>query len=668
MNYKIYFSILSLCLFFSCTSEYRQDENKPTIFDRQTYYLKLKNLLIEDLAPRDSTQSEILSLVNDSLKNQLFFDISYHYYQSKDSLKFRFWNAHSFKLSNTLRDSAKLAESNWDLASFFYQQNVSDSSYFYYNEAYNLYEGIGYFSQSGSMLLNMALIQKDIKDYVGSEVTTIAAIKRIKPLHLHRQLYNGYNLLGVLNNELKEYDKALNFHEKALIYEEKFNNSVLKATSFNNIGVIYKNKKDYKKSLEYFRNAISIDSIRIKNSRLFAMLLDNSAYSRFKLRDTIGLENDFLEALKIRDSIDHKAGMITNHLHLGEYFLFQGDTLKASKQIQVAKALSEEFHSYGDLMEALLFQAKIDISNSSHYYTRYIGLSDSLQIEERAIRNKFARIRFETDEFIAENEILTQKNFWIITGATSSFILFLLIYIIKIEKNKNYQLSLKQKQQIANEEIYNLLIDSQNKLDEGKEKEKKRISKELHDGILSKFFGVRLNLELLNASLDIESIEKREKYVNELKQLENEIRTVSHQLNDEMFTNENSFITILEELLNSQKDLGSFEYTLNSRTNIVWDDISNKIKINIYRIIQEALHNINKYSEAKIVEITFVAKNNNLNIVIQDNGLGFDTKVTSEGIGHKNMKSRIKELGGEIEITSSNLGTTINMDIPLHKN
>jgi len=107
------------------------------------------------------------------------------------------------------------------------------------------------------------------------------------------------------------------------------------------------------------------------------------------------------------------------------------------------------------------------------------------------------------------------------------------------------------------------LIDSQNKLNEGRDKEKKRISKELHDGILSKFFGVRLNLELLNNSINNESIKQREKYINELKNLENEIRTVSHQLNDEMFSSENSFKTIIEELLSSQRDLSSYRSNLN---------------------------------------------------------------------------------------------------------
>lgn len=662
---KNYFSILIIILtIWSCNKQNpSQEDSNLKVLKKYNEY---RSGFFESPDKRDSLNLIILGLENDTLKNNLIFEISYYYYQEKDSSKFRFWNNKTKELSFKLKDSAKIAESYWDLASFFYHKNLFDSSYFNYNKAYFFYESSGDKYQSSRMLLNLANIQKNIKDYVGSEITTVAAIKSLKPLKKYSQLYSAYNNLGIVNNELKEYDKALEFHQKAIDYEREFGSNVLKASSFNNIGVVYSNKKEYEKSLEYFAKALSIDSVYIKNPSLYAMLLDNSAYSRFKLNDSIDLEDEFLNALKIRDSIDHKAGIITNHLHLGEYYLSRKDTLRALKQIKNAKSLSEEYNSYGDLLKSLIFLSKIDPQNSEQYYTSYISLSDSLQNEERAIRNKFARIRFETDEFIAENENLAQKNFWIITGSTSVLILFLLLYVIKIEKDRNRKLLLVQKQQLANEEIYNLLLDSQNKLEEGKEKEKKRISKELHDGILSKFFGVRLNLELLNDSLSIESISEREKYIHELKLLENEIRNVSHQLNDNMFSNENSFKTITQELLISQKDFGKFKYILDFNTTIVWDEVSSKIKINVYRILQEAIHNINKYSEASLVEIMFTKLNNKLKVRVKDDGVGFDTNLTSDGIGHLNMKSRIRDLNGEIQFKSSNSGTEIIMYIPLN--
>jgi len=667
VNHQTFFSILLVVLFFACTTENSHNKINPTILAKQTSYLELKKLIIEDVGLTDSIQVKILSLVNDSLKNHLMFDIS-SVYKSKDSTNFRFWNNQTFELSEKLNDSSKLAESNWDLASFFYQQNVSDSSYFYYNKAYNLYERIGYSAQSGSVLLNMALIQKDIKDFVGSEVTAISAIKKLEPLQLNALLYNGYNLLGVLNNELKEYDKALSFHQKALSYEEKFNNSVLKATSFNNIGVIYRNKKNYKKSLEYFRKAISIDSIYLQNSRLFAMLLENSAYSRFKLNDTIGLENDFLYALKIRDSIDHKAGMITNHLHLGEYYLKQSDTIKALDQIQIAKSLSEEYHNYGDLLESLLFLAKIIPAKSKQYYSKYIGLNDSLQNQERLIQNKFARIRFETDEFIAQNEQLNFQKRWIILGSSGLVFIIISVFVIIIQRKKNKELVLIQQQLKSNEEIYNLLIDSQIKIEEGREMEKNRISQELHDGVSSQLYAIRLNLESLNNKSDPASLIKRERFLEVMRKLEVEIRTITHDLKMNFFSSNIGFSKILEDLVKEQENIGKFKGNIIVDEEFKWDELTSKVKINLYRIIQEALHNINKYAEAKKVEVIFIRKDENVFLTIKDDGKGFDAKTNTTGIGINNMKSRIKDLNGQFTLKTGENGTSIEINVPKLRN
>jgi signal transduction histidine kinase len=513
----------------------------------------------------------------------------------------------------------------------------------------------------------MAKMQNNIKDYLGSEISTINALQTLIPLKKHKQIYSAYNNLGIIYNELGEFEQSLEFHKKALETERNLNGELLKASSYNNIGVVYLNMNQYELSIEYFKMAIKIDSLYSKNTVLYAMLVDNMAYSRLKLKDTLKLENDFFRALRIRDSIDHKAGVIINHLHLGEYFLYKQDTIKALKQIQMAKSLSEKYHSNGDLMESLLFLAKIDTNNSEHYYSTYISLSDSLHNEERAIRNKFTRIRFETNEFIAENEQLNFQNRWIILGFSGLVFIIISVFVIIFQRKKNKELVLIQQQLKSNEEIYNLLIDSQNKLDEGKEEEKKRISKELHDGVLSKFFGVRLNLELLNNGITNESIAQRENYTNELKQLENEIRTVSHQLNEDMFSTENSFKTIVEELINSQKIFDSFQCKLDLDKNIVWDDISSKIKINVYRIIQEALHNIIKHSVANLVELIFIKENKSLKVEMKDDGVGFNTNANSNGIGLGNMRLRVKDIGGEIQIKSSNSGTEIIMYIPYQK-
>ena len=73
-----------------------------------------------------------------------------------------------------------------------------------------------------------------------------------------------------------------------------------------------------------------------------------------------------------------------------------------------------------------------------------------------------------------------------------------MIYIILAQRAKNKELKFAKQQQETNEEIYNLMLSQQDKVDEARALEKKRISEELHDGILGRLFGTRLSLDSLN--------------------------------------------------------------------------------------------------------------------------------------------------------------------------
>ena len=88
--------------------------------------------------------------------------------------------------------------------------------------------------------------------------------------------------------------------------------------------------------------------------------------------------------------------------------------------------------------------------------------------------------------------------------------------------------------------------------------------------------------------------------------------------------------------------------------------------MHLYRIFQESLQNIHKYANAKNIDATITKRDNQIYVVIKDDGVGFDVKKTREGIGLKNMQSRIRTVQGNIEVQSSKgKGTQINLVIPL---
>ncbi|MEZ4780719.1 MAG: histidine kinase [Flavobacteriaceae bacterium] len=163
-------------------------------------------------------------------------------------------------------------------------------------------------------------------------------------------------------------------------------------------------------------------------------------------------------------------------------------------------------------------------SKGIEYFNEHIRLSDSLLKNERQARDKFTRIEFETDQIIAEKEQISKERLIFLLSSIGILIGAILIYIIISQRAKNKQLRFNQMQQEANEEIYNLMIAQQGKIEEGRAVEKKRISKELHDGILGKLFGTRLNLDTLNLLATPEAIKSRERYISGLKSIEEEIR------------------------------------------------------------------------------------------------------------------------------------------------
>jgi len=99
---------------------------------------------------------------------------------------------------------------------------------------------------------------------------------------------------------------------------------------------------------------------------------------------------------------------------------------------------------------------------------------------------------------------------------------------------------------------------------------------------------------------------------------------------------------------------------------IINESLSDELKLNIYRIIQEQTNNILKYAEAKNVNISVNEKDNKINIIVEDNGKGFNVSNRRTGIGISNMINRIESYNGQIEIKSSEgNGCKIFVSIPV---
>jgi signal transduction histidine kinase len=657
----------------SCTQKKTVSKNEEIQKDSLEFFFSLANdfdLSIDQRQQYIQKASTIVYLQNnDSVYRSNLFKIANRYYNLDRFEDYKITVKLILKKSKLQQDTRNVAKGNVYLGDYYLLKERADSAFYYYNEAENKYVELNDTYNVALTMLNKATLQYTESDFLGAEMAIFKVLKIIKNKNFNDILYNSYNLLGQIYNELEDYNNSIEYHNKALgSIDDNFMKSFAqpKATSFNNIGAVYQNKKDFRKSKKYFEKGLLERNIIKDKPALFAMLLNNLAYSKLKLNEKEGLPQLFFQSLRIRDSLQITTGIIASKINISEYFLSKKDTLKALQFAKEALYLSKKANNSRSILNSLKQLSLVDPKNTAYYSKEYIAVSERRQKSDRAIGNKFSRIEYETEEVIEKNDYLTTKNRNLLYGLISFGVVALLLYLVLNQRNRNKVLLYKQRQQKANEDIYNLMISQQSTIDLGRVKEKKRVAQELHDGVLGRIFGLRINLDTLNQFDDSNAIEKRNEYLVELRNIEQDLREISHDLSRENKELINNFVVILHNLLEEQRKTFSTNLHASIDNAIDWDAISNSIKINIYRIVQESLQNINKYAHANSIHVKCLKNEDQLILEIIDDGIGFNTIKAKKGIGLQNIRSRALDCNGTAIINSIiSKGTHITITIHL---
>jgi len=663
-------------LVLGCTNKNKQNENVnlDSSEDSLSTYLSLANDENLPLTYKQKYNQKAFDIINaqkdDSLKKVNLFKVANRYYNMNDWDSYKNVSKIVLEKSIISKDSASMAKSYTYLGDYYRSQAVSDSAFLNYFKAEKIFLGINDEINIAKTYLTKADLQLSEGDFFESEITVFKALKILKEKkHVSNLLYDSYNLLGILYNEREEYDKALEFHNRALlILEDKSipSDIQLKSTSLNNIGFVYLNMHNFKQAQIYFKKGLDQENLFSGNTVLYAMLLDNLAYAKFKSKEFTGLPLQFYDALKIRDSLKLESGIILNKIHLSEYYAFKKDTLKAIQFSKQALNLSRTSNKSRNTLDALKQIAIVDPENASRYTREYIKINEKLQREERKMGEKFSRIEYETNEIKDQNSNLQEKNKTLVYVFSICTLVGLFFYVYKTQQAKNRELLFKQQQQIANEDIYNLMISQQNDIEHTRIKEKKKVAQELHDGVLGRMFGIRISLDSLDKVDEAEAAPKRRKYLTELKNIEEDIREISHDLNREKSELINNFVLILNKLFENQQNTYDSKLVTLVDSQIKWDLVSNAVKINLYRIIQEAFQNCNKYAKANTITVEFKSEINYLILSIFDDGVGFNTKKTKSGIGLHNIQYRAAECKGSVSIKSGKgEGTLLVVKVPI---
>lgn len=316
--------------------------------------------------------------------------------------------------------------------------------------------------------------------------------------------------------------------------------------------------------------------------------------------------------------------------------------------------------------------------NSLKYETRLFDKNSSKTIQK-------LRAQYSLDEkerVVKQLTAINEKNKWInilsvtlIVLALITIVLLLIRYrsrqrihegMLQIAKLKQQETELtvelqKAKLEEREREFQALVHEAQQRKVqyylEGLEVERNRLAKELHDNVSNELLAIKMKIA--------DGTSSREEVLDTLQALQTEVRGISHDLMPPVFKYA-SLSEILQDYVCQRNQSGQTELTLVLEPEEGFDHLSQKVALEIYRIVQEATGNALKHAQATHIKIILVREGNRIKLTIADNGKGFELQTGKSGIGLVIIKERVENLKGVLTLSSvPGKGTDVIVEIDL---
>lgn len=279
-------------------------------------------------------------------------------------------------------------------------------------------------------------------------------------------------------------------------------------------------------------------------------------------------------------------------------------------------------------------------------------------------------VELETREKKNANLLLRQEKWWLLSALVVSFLLIITGYFAYAGRQAQSKMQLQQKEvqamklekQLKEQEMLGIDL-----MIEGQEKERQRIANDLHDDLGAQLAAMKIKLESMEKQLAAESEPKQ--LLHETTSLLNEayqkVRSMAHA--------RHAGINAQDGLLPAVRNFAS-KVSVANRLSIQVEEhgmdtrLENSLEITLFRIIQELITNVIKHAQASEVIIHLIQHETSINVMVEDNGTGFDIATIQPGetMGLYSIQKRIENLGGQVTIDSiPQKGTTVIIDIPL---
>jgi two-component system, NarL family, sensor kinase len=527
-----------------------------------------------------------------------------------------------------------LVESLNDFGVYYYRRGSLEQAMKYYNCAALVAEK---FSLPGAANanINIAGVLLCLNQYDKAFLYLDKAEVIVRKNNDYRVLQHIMENKGAAYNERKQFDKSKVYYEKGLDLAFKHNLSeTLKCLSLSNLGNEYLHLNMPEKALPYLLKIQTLNKAKISPFDMnYADATLGSAYMTLK-----------------------------NYPQASFYY---NKALKTGEQINDGVFLFNLYESLSDL-----YTATNNPKQALVFYRKRTELKDSLENEKIIENTNQLEVKYRTaekDKAIAQQQLMLtrsnaeikEKNFWIWGIATCSIFVSILFFA-------SYR-SYKHRQYLQETTIINMQqeqkIGQLAAIMNGEEKERKRIARELHDGVGGLLSAAKMNFNVFYQDYETSPIFKNGMQL--LDDAYNDLRQTAHNLLPEIVLKEGLVKAV--HLYCTRISMGQ-DLIIDFQTFGELIRFNNDTELSLYRIIQELVHNIIKHARASKVLVQLGTQDNQFMIAVEDNGIGIPETKMGTGMGMENLSARVAALGGEMEIDSrKNIGTTIYLEFDMQK-
>lgn len=511
-----------------------------------------------------------------------------------------------------------------------YQQSVVQGF-----EALHMAEKLGDERGQANALANLSNAYYYLNRLAESETYQLQALDLFLRQKSTFNIANAYNTLGSIYTDQKKYESAIRYFRLSAGIKRDEGDSVGLANTLLNIGTLYDARGDSAQTLRFLREA----------QHLYVALHDRKGLSKVytNLGNLYNRLKDYRRARAWQDSAIHYAEAERDDYLLLN--LYKGMSLSYEKLHEADSALrfSKQALAHNDSVFDIAAQRQV-----SEMQTRY-----DAERRERSLSEERARL--------AQTRLqLARRNYLLAAG----LLLFLLAGGItfwayrrhRALQESRLQATLWQQQEQAARAVL-----------EAEEGERRRIAKDLHDGVGQLMSAARMNLSAFERQLPAND-ETRGQFARIIALVDDscrEVRTVSHNMMPNALL-KNSLAGAVREFVDrlDHRSLQVHLYTegLDRR-------LDPNVETVLYRIIQECVNNVIRHAGADTLDLTIVRDAAEITLTIEDNGRGFfAAHPSTEGMGLRNIRSRVAFLRGSVDFQSQpGKGTLVAVWVPLQE-